>query len=126
LLVGAVALIKGTVREAGPAIVEVCDLLEGKLKEIGFVDNAPFKTVHLIVRLGEKTELKPKYQAINKRHMELPVTAEVELAPLRVAKRDEVVRTFMKATVAVLLDVAQKFGLPSDGLSDLSPAENQA
>jgi hypothetical protein len=126
LLVGAVSLIKGTVREAGPAIVEVCDLLEGKLNEIGFVANAPFKTVHLIVRLGEKNELKPKYQAINKRHMELPVTVEVELAPLRVAKRDEVVRTFMKATVAVLLDVARKYDLPSDGLSDLLPADTHA
>jgi hypothetical protein len=120
LLVGAVSLIKGNVRDAGLAMVEVCDRLEVKLKDIGFVENAPFKTVHLILRLGEKTELKPKYQAINKRRMELPATVEIEMEPLRLAKRDEVVRVFMKATVAVLLDVAQKFNLPVEGLSEFS------
>lgn len=119
LLIGAVSLIKGRVKEAGMAMVEVADKIEPLLNETGYMNNAPFKTVHLIVRFGEKTDLEPKFSAINKRELELPAAVELELAPLRMATRDVVARVIMDATVGVLLRVAEKYNLPKDGLSEL-------
>lgn len=116
LLIGGVSLIKGRVREAGLAMKEICDDLEPLLKEIGFVDNAPFKTVSMIIRFGEKTDLTPDYEPINKRHSELPVAVEMELSALRVASKDVVKSAFVKATIDVLIDVAKKYDLPSEPL----------
>lgn len=116
LLIGGVSLIKGRVREAGLAMKEICDDLEPLLKEIGFVDNAPFNTVSMIIRFGEKTDLTPDYEPINKRHSELPVAVEMELSGLRVASKDVVKSAFVKAAIDVLLDVAKKYDLPSEPL----------
>jgi hypothetical protein len=119
LLIGAVSLIKGRVREAGMAMVEVADRIEPVLNETGYMASAPFKTVHLIIRFGEKTDLDPKLSPINRREMELPAAVELEMAPLRLATRDVVARAIMDATVAVLLNVAEKYNLPKDRLGEL-------
>lgn len=116
LLIGGVSLIKGCVRNAGLAMQEICADLEPLLNEIGFIDDAPFKTVSLIIRFGEKTDLTPDYQPINKRHSELPVAVEMELAGLRVASKDTVKRVFLKITIDVLLDIAEKYDLPFEQL----------
>lgn len=109
-------MIKGRVREAGLAMQEICNDLEPLLKEMGFVDNAPFKTVSMVIRFGEKTDLTPDYDPINKRYSELPVAVEMELAGLRVASKDVVKSAFVKATINVLIDVAKKYNLPSEPL----------
>ena len=109
-------MIKGRVREAGLAMQEICNDLEPLLKEIGFVDNAPFKTVSMVIRFGEKTDLTPDYDPINKRYSELPVAVEMELAGLRVASKDVVKSAFVKATIDVLIDVAKKYALPCEPL----------
>ncbi len=112
LLIGGVSLIKGRVKEAGIAMKEICDELEPLLQGIGFVENAPFNTVSMIIRFGEKTDLTPEYGPISKRHSELPVAVEMELASLRVASKDVVKSAFVKATIDVLLHVAKKYDLP--------------
>lgn len=116
LLIGGVSLVKGRVREAGLTMKEICDELEPMLNEIGFTDNAPFRTVSLIIRFGEKTNLTPDYEPISKRHSELPVAVEMELSGLRTASREVVKSAFVKATIDVLIDVAQKYNLPCQPL----------
>ena len=125
LLIGGVSLIKGRVREAGLAMKEICDELEPFLNEIGYVNEAPFKTVSLIVRFGEKTDLKPDYDPINKRYSELPVAVEMELASLRTASKEVVKNTFVIATIDVLIDVAKKYGLPAQQLESLKKEKGQ-
>lgn len=83
LLIGGVSLIKGRVRDAGLVMQEVCNDLEPLLKEIGFLNNAPFETISMIIRFGEKTDLTPDYAPINTRYSELPVAVEKKLADLR-------------------------------------------
>lgn len=112
-------MIKGRVKEAGIAMQEICYELEPLLKEVGFVDNAPFKTVSMIIRFGEKTDLTPDYDPINKRHSELPVAVEMELAGLRMASKDVVKSAFVKATIDVLIDVAKKYDLPFEALETM-------
>lgn len=116
LLIGGVSLVKGRVREAGLVMQEICNELEPLLKEISFVDNAPFKTVSMIIRFGENTNLNPEYEPINKRHSELPVAIELELASLRTASKEVVKDAFVKATIDVLADVARKYNLPAEPL----------
>lgn len=116
LLIGGVSLVKGRVREAGSVMQEICNELEPLLKEISFVDNAPFKTVSMIIRFGENTNLNPEYEPINKRHSELPVAIELELASLRTASKEVVKDAFVKATIDVLADVARKYNLPAEPL----------
>jgi hypothetical protein len=112
LLIGGVSLIKGRVKEAGIAMKEICDELEPLLQSIGFVENAPFKTVSMIIRFGEETDLIPKYEPISKRYCELPVAVEMELASLRMASKEVVKSIFVRATIDVLVDVAKKYDLP--------------
>ena len=121
LLIGGISLIKGRVREAGMAMKEICDDLEPLLKEIGFVDNAPFDTVSMIIRFGEKTDFTPNYEPINKRYGELPVAIEMELSGLRIASKDMVKSAFVKAVIDVLCDVAKKYDLPLEPLEIIKP-----
>lgn len=116
LLIGGVSLVKGRVREAGAVMQEICNELEPFLNDIGFVNNAPFKTISMVIRFGNNTNLTPDYDPINKRYSELPVAVELELSSLRFASKEVVKDAFIKATIDVLVDVANKFDLPSDSL----------
>ncbi|HBV20919.1 MAG TPA: hypothetical protein DEF07_04265 [Nitrosomonas sp.] len=120
LLIGGVSLVKGRVKESGLVMKEICDELEPMLQEIGFVDNAPFKTVSMIIRFGEKTDLTPDYDPINKRYSELPVAVEMELASLRIASKETLKNAFVKATIDVLIDIARKYNLPCESLEAIA------
>lgn len=110
---------KGRIRDAGSVMVEIGEQLEPLLDEIEFVKNAPFKTVSMIIRFGEKTDLTTQFDPIDKRNYELPVAVELEMAKLRFESRDVVKRAFFEATIAVLMDVAHKFDLPAQRLEAL-------
>jgi hypothetical protein len=120
LLIGGVGLVRGRIKDAGRVMVEICDALEPLLNEIGFVKRAPFRTVSLIIRFGETTDLTPQYDPIDRRHDELLVAVELEMAKLRFESKDVVKRAFYDATLTVLDDVARKFDLPALPLESLS------
>lgn len=120
LLLGGVSLGKGRIRDAGIIMREICDDLEPMLTEAGFVDEAPFKTISMIIRFGQKDDLTPKYDRINKKHSELPVAVELELAGLRTMNKDDLRCAFITATIDVLLDLAQKYGLPDTQLREIA------
>lgn len=113
-------MVKGNVKHSGLVMQDICSKLEPILDKVGFADDAPFKTVSIIIRFGEVTNLVPDYGQIDKRHMELPVAVELEMSKLRFAERKFVEDTFFHATVSVLLDVAKKYDLPSSSLMSLN------
>lgn len=80
LLIGGVALVMGNVRNAGEAMVAVCDELDPILIESGWFPAAPFKYISLIIRYGVKTDLKPEFQPIIKKYGELPVAIVMGIA----------------------------------------------
>ena len=122
MLIGAVSLVKGRVREVGLVMQDVMNLLEPRMASAAFLVNAPFKTVHLIIRFGDKTDLEVEYQPINKRDMELPVAVQLELAPLRMASREVALAAILQATTAVLADISKRYGLPPLDTTDLTAA----
>ena len=125
LLIGGVSLVKGRIPDAGVVMQEICNQLEPLLAETGYIDNAPFKTVSLILRFGEKTDFTPIYEPINKRYSELPVAVELQLAALRSADKDTVINEFFSATIGVLIDVARKYSLPFGELEKIKNKKEQ-
>lgn len=118
LLIGGVGLVRGRVRDSGSVMVEICDELEPLLRKSGYSDSAPFKTVSLILRFGNKKNLEPEYGPIDKKHSELPVSIELEMGTLRRMPREAVRREFLAATLSVLIGVAQRYGLPEEALAN--------
>jgi hypothetical protein len=94
--------------------MEIMGELEAVMVSTGYLDNAPFKWVGLILRYGLKNEDEPHYQRINKKHGDLPVAIELDTHELQHASRDELKDIFTIATLKVLVHVAQKYGLPGD------------
>jgi hypothetical protein len=98
---------------------EVRDELEQLMIETGYLNNAPFKWVGLIMRFGLKNEDEPHYQRIDKKHGDLPVAIELDTHDLQHASRDELKEIFTIATLKVLVHVAQKYGLPGERFAEM-------
>jgi hypothetical protein len=90
---------------------DVMNFLAPRVQASGFLTGAPFKTVQLVFRFGEKTDLRVDYQRITEKDLGLPVAVQLELAPLRMASREAVRDALLTATIAVLDDIATKFNL---------------
>ena len=57
---------------------EVMDELEEAMIASGYLDNAPFTWVGLLLRHGLKYEEIPHYQRINKKYGDLPLAIELD------------------------------------------------
>ncbi len=98
---------------------EIMDEMERLMIETGYLDNAPFKWVGLILRYGLKNEDEPHYQRINKKYGDLPVAIELDTNELRNASREELKEIFTIATLKVLVHVARKYGLPGERFAEM-------
>lgn len=116
LLIGGVALVMGRLRGGGAAMVEICDELEPLLTSSGFLDNASFDVVSLIIRYGLVNRTKPEYQRINKRYSELPIAVELDMDMLLAAGKKKLKDIFHLATLVALIDVGKKYNLPIEAL----------
>ena len=56
-----------------PVMGELMDEMETVMISTGYLDDAPFQWVGLILRYGLKYEDIPHYQRINKKHGDLPI-----------------------------------------------------
>ena len=110
ILIGAVGLVKGSVRNGGKAMVAVCDEFEPAFEQTGFLDGAPFKVVSLVLRYGTKWGA-PDLGKINKRHSELEVGIELPMSEIRVMDEASLAAVFRKATLEALVAIAQKYDL---------------
>ncbi len=121
VILGGVGLIKGSIREAGPAMVEITAELNPFLVEDRFfLADAPFKLLHGIIRFGTKLDPHSQIGPIDKINNELPFAVEIELAPLRRASKDEVIENFLMALIPALFTIASKYELPIRGLKNFS------
>jgi hypothetical protein len=115
LVVGGAALTEArNNRHCISVAAEIMDELEPVMVSTGYLNNAPFKWVSLILRFGLKNDDQPSYQRINKKYGDLPVAIELDTHVLQRANRDELKEIFTVATLKVLVHVAQKYGLPGD------------
>lgn len=116
LVIGGVALVKARLKGTGAVMVSICDELEPMLIESGFIAEAPFGFVNLIIRYGLKDQWVPEYQKINERYGDLPVTIEVDVSGLVGASVHAIRAKFRAATLEALIQVATKYALPAQPL----------
>ncbi len=92
LVLGAVSLVKGRIKNDLKVLDEVNDEVEPLLTESKFIEDAPFRWVGLIIRYGTKTVLRPEYQGINHVHGDLSVAVELEMRRLNTTAQSHFLR----------------------------------
>ncbi len=116
LVVGAVSLIKCRIKNDGQAALAARNEIEPALETNGYLKSAPFRTVSLIFRYGERDNLNPEIGEVEVRRSMLPVA--VELSARRLEKLDAAAlkEEFRAVMIEVLCDVAANFDLPFEFL----------
>ena len=113
LLIGAVGLVKGNVRNGGPAMLAVCNDLEPCLEKNQFLEKAPFQTVSLIFRYGLNWG-EPAIGRINQKHGELEAAIEIPMNEVRAMEMDVLTNVMKKQTLFCLIAIADKYQLRSE------------
>jgi len=113
---GGVGLVKGDIKEAGQAMVEISQEINPFLTNDDFLTDAPFKLLHGIIRFGTKFDPYAQIGPIDSRHNELPFAVEIEMAPLKRAPKEHVKQAFLAAIIPALFGIASKYNLPTNGL----------
>ena len=128
LNLGAVALVKGKVRNDIPTMTAVRDEFETVLSKSGWFPSAPFKSIGLILRYGTKTNLNPQFQRIHKPSGELEIAVDLNMEELRGAHREPgKLESLAKAAISgALLGVAEKYELPKDKIEEFMARATKA
>jgi hypothetical protein len=128
LNLGAVALVKGKVRNSIPTMTAVRDEFESVLAKSAWFPSAPFKSIGLILRYGTKTNLAPEFQRIHRPSGELEIAVELSMEELQVAHREQgKLESLTKAAIAgALLGVAEKYNLPKNAIEDFMTRTTEA
>lgn len=116
IVLGGVGLIKGSIKQAGPALVEIATELNPFLVRDGFLDNSPIEFLNGIIRFGSQFDPHAEVGPIDRRNNELPFAVEVEMAPLKRASKDEVKAEFLRALIPALFAISLDYDLPVNGL----------
>lgn len=121
LVIGAVALVMGKVRNDGEAIDAVRNELEQILIESEWFPAAPFTFVSLILRYGNKNEVKPEFQGVSRKYKDLPLAIEMNMHDILAVHRrdkDKLKDIFRRATVCALIAAADKYNLTKQKLKE--------
>lgn len=113
LVLSGVALTKARIpaKANGAAATHVRDELEKEIIQSGYLDNAPFQWVGLIIRYGLVDETEPHYQKISAKHGDLPLAIEIDVHRLLDVTEDEMAAVYRKATLIALSHAGAKYGL---------------
>ncbi len=125
LLIGGVGLVKGTIKNAGKAMINVCEEFEPEFERIRFLEKAPFTSVSLIIRYGMRWGA-PEVGKINHRHSELEVAIEAPMAELRMLDESKLTGVVKKLTLIALVAIAMEYNLDQihwKGLLQLTETE---
>lgn len=121
LVLGSVGLTMARVNAklAGPVMDIVRDDLEREVIASGYLENAPFKWVELIIREGLVDRMKPSYQKINAKHGDLSLAIEIDVHRLLEASEEQMAKVYRKATLLALVHAGEKYNLPTGRLKHL-------
>ena len=115
---GAVALVKGRVKNCLKVMSRVDKYLDNLVYIKKFMeDPLPFKWVGLLFRYGIKNDLKVEFQRIHKKDGDLPIALELDMEILQWADKNNLELLhdiFMIAALEALIQVGEKYKLPTD------------
>jgi len=125
LNLGAVALVKGKVRDSIPTMTAVRDEFESVLSRSAWFPSAPFKSIGLIIRYATKRNLKPEFLRIHRPSGELEIAVELSMEELRGAHKEQgKLESLVRIAISeALLGVAEKYELPKDEIEEFMRKE---
>jgi hypothetical protein len=95
---------------------KVMDEIEQLMISSGYLNDAPFTWVGLMLRYGLQNEDIPHYEPINQEYGDLPLAIELDTHELLESDRETLKRRFMLATLKALIHAGHKYGLPTHTL----------
>ena len=104
---------------SGTALCLVRDELEPILISSGYCEDAPFSWVTIAIRYGSQSADIPRYQAINKKYGDLPLSIEVSSEDIQGATLDGITILFRGAALRSLIHAGEKYDRPVDALKSL-------
>ncbi|AMO24180.1 hypothetical protein UC35_16720 [Ramlibacter tataouinensis] len=113
---GAVSLVKCRIKDHGRAALAARNSLEPALEANGFLKDAPFRTVSLILRYGDRDNLNPDIGDVDARRSALPVAVELDAKRLEKLDLNTLTEEFRSVMIELLCDVAANFDLPFEFL----------
>ena len=106
-------------KQTALAMGQARDEIEQEIISSGYLEGAPFKWVGLVIREGLKDETKPHYKMIDAKDGELPVAIEIDTHRLLGASAEQMTSIYRKASLVVLADAGEKYGLNTSRIDQL-------
>ena len=106
-------------KQSGEALDLTRDEIEKVVIDSNYLDGAPFSWVTIAIRYGLKNDDKPRYQAVNKKHGDLPLSIEVDTHDLINASIEDLKLIFKRAVLKALIHAGRKFDRPTEALEKL-------
>lgn len=86
--------------------------LEPLLIRSGYLHEAPFSWVTLAIRYGEKSDIHPTIEPINKEYGDLSLGIEVDVRRLIEGSDDEIISILERASLIALIEAGRKYERP--------------
>lgn len=103
-------------KKSGKAADAVRDEIEKIIIDSNYLADAPFSWVTIAIRYGLKNDEKPRYQTVNKKYGDLPLSIEVDTHELIDASLEELMLIFKRAVLKSLIHAGKKFERPTNEL----------
>ena len=98
------------------ALTAARDEIEKTIIDSGYLNDAPFSWVTVVIRYGLKNDDDPRYQRVNKNYGDLPLSIEVDTHELIDASLDDLKLIFARAALKALVHAGKKFRRPTESL----------
>lgn len=118
-MIGGVVLGGSRVKDVGLAVLQARNEMEEHLVGNAFLETAPFKTISLVFRYGDKDDWESEIRSIDTRNSELPVAIQFDSDALNKMSASDVKACFRLALIEVLCDIAANYDLPYEFLDQL-------
>jgi len=106
-------------KNAGLALKTVSRELEPVLARTHFFENKPFSWITLAIRFGTRDDIAPRYNRINKKYGDLPISIEIDTQRIAGKGLQELVCVFRDTAALALIHVGQKYGCATTALIEL-------
>lgn len=113
LVLGGVSL---TTTRVNRLMFKVVDDVRNEVEDImiksGYLEHAPFLWIGLIFRYGLKDDAAPRYNSIDPKDGELPISIEVDVEKLQCPDPLDLHRTVKRTVLRAVIHVGMKYRLP--------------
>ncbi|HUX78214.1 MAG TPA: Imm39 family immunity protein [Alphaproteobacteria bacterium] len=121
-IVGASSLVlRANIKNAGKAWEDL-EIITDTMYDRQLFPQNKFVRIGLLFLYGIKTELKPRYERIDRTYKDLPITVELDTNILRWADKNSfelMKEIFLIATCEAVLDVLRKYKLPTESVENI-------